>query len=585
MAQRYLSRLYRKATRKPLKINPLSRTLWFRPAIWGKRQGEKESSAEVKNKNIILTYFIVFLNSIALHAQFVLNGSAVDLGDDCIQLTPSLTTQTGSAWYPDKIDLRQDFRVEASIFLGNSDGGADGIAFVLQPLSTAVGASGGGLGYLGVSPSVAVEFDTYQNGSYSDPSCDHVGIVSDGNPAHTGPTSLAAPVNILPGICNAENGAYHEISIRWQSALNTLEVYVNCALRVSYTGDLVSTSFGGDSLVYFGFTAATGALSNEHIVCYQRLDIALPTPVLQTCSGDTIPISAPAGFSGYTWSPSTEISDPASENPSVWPSGTTTYTVSYTDDCGELYQDSVIIQVDAFPLLPTLPADTVLCEGSPVLLGEAALPGYLYAWSTGSSASSIAVLTSGTYTLLVQNGLCSAETQAVVLFEPYPNLAFPQDSVSWCIGDELLLSPLSNASVFLWSTGGSTAILSVDEPGLYTLTASLGDCSVRDSVAVYPQLECGCLPSLPNAFSPNADGLNDQFRWVNVADCPDADQFVLRIYNRWGQLVFESDDAAIGWDGTYRGLPAELGVYVVQARSIRPGEGAKWSSGTVTLIH
>jgi len=539
----------------------------------------------VDEKNIILILFGFFFCQTILHAQFVLNGSAVDLGDDCIQLTPSLTTQTGSAWYPDKINLRQDFRVEASLFLGNTDVGADGIAFVLQPLSTAVGASGGGLGYLGVTPSVAIEFDTYQNGTYSDPSCDHVGIVSDGNPAHTGPTSLAAPVNILPGVCNAENGAYHEISIRWKSALNTLEVYVNCALRVSYSGDLVDTHFGGDSLVYFGFTAATGALSNEHIVCYRRLDIALPTPVLQTCSGDTVIISAPSGFSGYLWSPSTELSDPDTENPFAWPASTTIYTVTYSDDCGELYQDSVIIQADAIPLLPDLPADTVLCVGFPVILGDVALPGYTYTWSTGSTASSVAVLTSGTYTLVVQNGLCTAETLSSVLFEPYPELSFPRDSISWCSGDELLLSPLSNASEFLWSSGGLTPILAVNEPGTYMLLASLGNCTVRDSVHVYLQLECGCLPSLPNAFSPNGDGLNDQFRWVNVADCPDLDQFVLRIYNRWGEQVFQSADAALGWDGTYRGVRAEVGVYAVQAKSMKPGEGPTLTSGTVTLVH
>jgi gliding motility-associated-like protein len=217
-------------------------------------------------------------------------------------------------------------------------------------------------------------------------------------------------------------------------------------------------------------------------------------------------------------------------------------------------------------------------------LGDAALPGYTYSWSTGSTASSIAVVTSGIYILEVQNGLCSAQTQATVLFEPFPALTFPQDSISWCSGDELLLSPMSNASAYLWSTGGTTPILSINEPGTYTLTASLGDCAVRDSVLVYQQLECGCLPSLPNAFSPNGDGLNDQFRWVNVADCPDLDQFLLRIYNRWGELVFQSDDAAIGWDGTFRGVGAEVGVYVVQAKSMKPGEGPAWTSGTVTLI-
>jgi gliding motility-associated-like protein len=67
--------------------------------------------------------------------------------------------------------------------------------------------------------------------------------------------------------------------------------------------------------------------------------------------------------------------------------------------------------------------------------------------------------------------------------------------------------------------------------------------------------------AFPNAFSPNADGVNDvvlPFNWG-------LEGYLLRIYNRWGQVVFESTNTEVGWDGTFLGEPQEVGMYKLTA--------------------
>ena len=64
---------------------------------------------------------------------------------NCFQLTPSQQGQVGSVWNENKINLNESIRIEFDIYLGNNDGGADGVVFGLQKLSTSIGVSGGGI--------------------------------------------------------------------------------------------------------------------------------------------------------------------------------------------------------------------------------------------------------------------------------------------------------------------------------------------------------------------------------------------------------------------------------------------------------
>ncbi|MEL6193753.1 MAG: L-type lectin-domain containing protein, partial [Bacteroidota bacterium] len=219
----------------------------------------------------LLAFLLIFGFSFspkAIHAQFELNGSATEVSAGCYRLTEARNSDFGSVWSKTKVDITEAFDIRAEIYLGDKDGnGADGIVFVLQPISNGIGIGGGSIGYGGINPSFAVEFDTWTNGNNNDPYYDHISITRNGNVVENTPDHLAGPVRILPGVDNVEDGQTHKVMFTWEPSTNVFSVYVDCNLRLSTTADILNSIFGGDPEVFWGFTSATGGFNNEHRFC------------------------------------------------------------------------------------------------------------------------------------------------------------------------------------------------------------------------------------------------------------------------------------------------------------------------------
>ena len=210
-------------------------------------------------KNLNLFIFLVYLGQV--NAQMTTYGTTTGTCD-CYQLTAATTNQAGSIWSPNEISLVNSFDLTFSVNLGDSDGGADGLVFVLRQSPGDPGASGGSLGYGGILNSIGVEIDTYYNAGNGDVVDDHIGMHSDGGVTH----DLQAPV-ALP---NVEDGAFHEFRATWDPTSFELEIFFDGASIFTYTSDLTTTIFGGDPIVYFGWTAGTGGAFNEQTVCSYR---------------------------------------------------------------------------------------------------------------------------------------------------------------------------------------------------------------------------------------------------------------------------------------------------------------------------
>ena len=151
-------------------------------------------------KILLLSFLLLLSGGLLMAQEYTVNGNATRDNCHCYTLTPNQLTQSGSVWNNIKIDLSQSFDFVFDINLGCSDAGADGIAFVLQPISTSVGSTGGGLGFEGVTPSVGITIDTYQNtdASSNDPTYDHIAIQLNGNINHlNASTNIAGPVTAL----------------------------------------------------------------------------------------------------------------------------------------------------------------------------------------------------------------------------------------------------------------------------------------------------------------------------------------------------------------------------------------------------
>lgn len=207
-----------------------------------------------------------------LYAQtnrpYHLNGSATQEDCNCYTITNDRNNQSGSVWNINKIDLTRSFDYHFNIFLGCRDAdGADGIAFVLQPLSTSIGTTGQGLGIEGVAPSMAVAIDTYQNASFGDPHYDHLSIHLNGDLNHNSSNSIAGPVTALENSDNIEDCQWHMMRIAWNPVATAITVYMDGRERMHATIDLVQDVFDGDPLVFWGFSGATGAATNHQRFC------------------------------------------------------------------------------------------------------------------------------------------------------------------------------------------------------------------------------------------------------------------------------------------------------------------------------
>lgn len=215
---------------------------------------------------------LIFTLSLNSYSQFIINGSASDLGGGEYLLTPAQKAKVGTIWSDQKISLASSFEVELEVYFGTSNAGADGITFSLQPKSNTVGVSGGGLGIGGITPSLITEMDTYQNGSYGDPSFDHIALTKN-TVDHKGSDNLVTPVRIINGKDNVEDGAWYNFKASWDASTKVYQVTINGATRIFYQGDIVNTIFGGDPNVYWGFTASTGGKHNTQKVRIINTDI------------------------------------------------------------------------------------------------------------------------------------------------------------------------------------------------------------------------------------------------------------------------------------------------------------------------
>jgi gliding motility-associated-like protein len=221
-------------------------------------------------KQFLLFFLLVVVSATIQAQQYTVNGNATQNNCHCYTLTPAQNNQSGSVWNNFKIDLTQPFDFTFDVQLGCVDAnGADGIAFILQPISTAVGTGGGGMGFAGVTPSVGVTLDTYQNSSPdNDPFYDHIAIQTNGVGNHAiAANNLAGPVPISSTSNDVEDCNWHQLRVKWDAASKTYEAYFDGVLRVSAVKDFVADIFGGNPLVYWGFTGATGGLFNLQQFC------------------------------------------------------------------------------------------------------------------------------------------------------------------------------------------------------------------------------------------------------------------------------------------------------------------------------
>lgn len=216
----------------------------------------------------LITLLLLCAQFVLAQSTYILNGAAQQKSCNCYQLTADAGNQSDTAWNRNKINLTNSFVYTFDVNLGCKDqNGADGIAFILQTQGTSLGATGQGIGFAGVSPSVGIIIDTWQNNNENDPPYDHVGIQMNGVSDHASPNNLAGPVAASPASDNIEDCQWHIFKISWDAVAMVIDVEIDGVNRVTLQKDIVADIFNGDPNVFWGFAGSTGGSSNVQQFC------------------------------------------------------------------------------------------------------------------------------------------------------------------------------------------------------------------------------------------------------------------------------------------------------------------------------
>ena len=360
-----------------------------------------------------------------------------------------------------------------------------------------------------------------------------------------------------------------------------------CALSPGATSLLFATYYGANhvdggtsrfdpsGVVYHavcqggtGFPTTAGAYSPGLSppgwdVCVFKIDFeqmgvqaqAAPAPNSSGCAPFVVNFTNGSNGVDYIWDFGDGSPQDTSSSPSHQFDSTGTYTVMLIaiDSASCNISDTayvtitVLNQISAF-----LGNDTTFCPPGTILL-DAGISGATYQWSTGASTQTISVGSPGDYWVTVSLGSnCTATDSISVQTFTYPG-AGPNQLV--CPGNAVTISAAYPGGTYVWSTGETTPEIQVTSAGQYWVQMTYGNCVVYDTVAVDYTVGGEVMP--PNFFTPDGIGVNDVYDIGN----PSRNGFHLEIYNRWGELMFDTFDPAIRWEGTYNGKICPEGVY------------------------
>jgi gliding motility-associated-like protein len=283
---------------------------------------------------------------------------------------------------------------------------------------------------------------------------------------------------------------------------------------------------------------------------------------LEICEGNMVKLNADIGpLYNYQWfKDGTKLPTEAFSRITITKSGD--YKVIITPkDCPKPQADtSAKVIVNPKPKLG-LPKDTTFCK-SPMQLNANNISGAVYQWSSGETLPSISPTSSGTYKLNVKAGGCEVDSSVNVKVSSSPVITL-SSKIEACfdVNTPYILSVGADLSLnYRWLPNGETAhVIAVSNEGTYTVKATNSDGCVTEKSVLMVQ-KCVSKILAPNIFTPNGDSDNDVF-WISAEDVTD---YQLKIYNRWGEMVFMAATETAVWDGTFNSQKAPEGTYTWQ---------------------
>ncbi len=290
------------------------------------------------------------------------------------------------------------------------------------------------------------------------------------------------------------------------------------------------------------------------------------------CKNSSVQLFA-QGATSYQWAPTGSLISASSATPVASPSTDTKYHVYAKDmaDCN--YEDSVMVTILQTPAFTISKDQSVCLANSNVNLSASG--GNKYSWSPATllndpfSANPIATAPSTTtFSVQITETKCnySSSLQTTVIVSPLITVKASKSNDIDCSHSSAQLAA-TGAENYEWSPADGLSDPASNNPvatihssqKYYVKGTTSAGCSGSDSLVVNVAFDNASLYLLPNVFTPNGDNLNDCFGpkyWGYF------NKLKFYVYNRWGQLVFYTENAGDCWDGKYKGKPAETGNYV-----------------------
>ncbi len=256
-------------------------------------------------------------------------------------------------------------------------------------------------------------------------------------------------------------------SYLWSTGATTQSINVTTA--GTYTVQVTNAS-GCQSAASVGTTVTVNA-----VPAAPTITAGGPTTF---CVGDSVTLSSSAGDS-YLWSDGSTTQSISANTAGIY-----TVIVTNSSGCSSPASSSTSVTVNPLPATPTISAGgpTTFCVGGSVTLTSSAAGSYL--WSDGSITQSITVLTTGTYTVIVSDGICSSLASSAVDVTVVSNPSTPVITASgpltFCSGDSVVLSS-SATSGNSWSSGETTQDITVSSSGIYTVSVGVSGCSTSSA--------------------------------------------------------------------------------------------------------
>jgi gliding motility-associated-like protein len=273
------------------------------------------------------------------------------------------------------------------------------------------------------------------------------------------------------------------------------------------------------------------------------------------------------------------------------------YTIQAQSLKGCTVQDMVTITAPDSLKLQTLKVISPICFGDNTGSIEVTASGgtfpYNYNWNnTSVNTNSQNNLAAGNYSLTVTDAHACKTQNSYFLNSPIQVTVSvtPRDSTlenNNAVQLNSLVKPMPNAVQYLWTPALGLSCTDCPNPiaqpssnTVYRLTVKYDNqCELSDSL--YIQVKDNHLFYIPNAFSPNGDGRNEEWKLFTNSSLK---YISVQVFNRWGEKVFESEDENKGWDGTYKGVPQLAGVYAYQYTICFLNGAVEKGKGSLTLV-